>query len=329
MVPAPSPLRSSRRAVRLNRTLRAALVSAAGVSGLACAHIQSETRVEVSEREGVAPLKLGLGELVVERRVAARWMQSGPELLAEIEIHQRCRSLRWRAVLREEHIIRKDPEHTPVWEFGIAALTGSFSLAGFLAPTRFGGQTYDENGSRQSDPTAGYTTGGVFAGIAAISLVAGTIDTLRLRDEHHYADAYRPEVGDEIECATPVRRPFRQPISLEIQGLTRRSTTDDEGRLRLSLPAARPGEAHLVEGALVVDANLAVQIDFVVPYDTAEAHGHTGEVQAADWSLEAPQGPALTGPREPAHAKPAEGDFLDVGGPTSPPPTPVGEAPEG
>ena len=288
----------------------ASMLSLAATS-LACAHVVSETKIEVSERPGTEPLILGLGELVVERRIAARWMQAGPELLAELEIHQRCRSLRWQPVLREEHIIRRDPEYTPAWEFGIAALTGGFSVVGFLAPSRFGGETVDANGIRQTNPAAGYTTGGVFAGIAAISLIAGTIDAVRLRDEHHYAEAYRPEVGEEIACAAPVRRPFRQPISLEIQGHSRQVVTDDEGRVRIRLPAPRPAQAHVVTGALVLDRNLAVQIDFVVPYDTPEAHGHTGEVFVGPWSTEAPRSPAPTGDRDPMHAAPTGNDFSD------------------
>lgn len=260
---------------------------------LACAHIEVETRTEVRPVANAEPVVLGSGTQVVDRAPSAKWMQAGPELLVQIEVRQRCRALRFAPVVRTQYVERSDREHTLIWEFGLAGVMGGLATFALASPSQFGGRARGEDGRLLVDNTAGYTAGGMFLGVAALSLIAGTIDAARLRDTQVQARALDPQLGEEVPCPEAVWHPSGRTLKLVTHGRTVQAQSDEGGRARFRLPPAKAGPSRTVTAAILIDDTLAVQVDFVVPYDSPDAHGHHGQISPAQAQLERqlPEGP--------------------------------------
>jgi hypothetical protein len=240
-----------------------ALVSAASIAALlgvaGCATIETESTVELRPRAG----KAGFEAIeLVDRSILADTVQLSNTLVLRLTEARGCRSLLHVPVVRVEQVTRTDPQHAVAWEYGIAGVVGGLSVLAFTRPQLFGARAYATSGGRIEDPRAGYTTGTLFAGIAAASLTAAIIDSTRLRDDTLYTDAFEVRPGEMRSCDDD-GKPLRDQNLIFIHGQDRRSVrTDSDGRVVVTLPDGPDGTYE----AAVVYGDRAVSVHFVRPF---------------------------------------------------------------
>ncbi len=285
---------------------RLGFAAAAGPLALAlgCAQITSTSEVNLVPGSGEPRIIGATGGWELDRFYEARWLQLGNQLVVQLNEHRSCQEIVHVPVVRVEKITRR-ADATLVWEFVVAGALAGFATFAFSRPEAFGGRYIDnESGEVVVNNTAGYRTGGIFMGIAAILLASGAYDIARSRDETVYTDAFELRPGEPVACAEPVRPVAERRVALVVGEHEHEAVTDREGRARLFLPderefADRAGKvtARVVNAAVRLDDNRAVRVDFAVPYDRADAQSHTGHGE-----------PAAAGPRpEGAPAPSGEG----------------------
>jgi len=154
------------------------------------------------------------------------------------------------------------------WEFGIAAVTAAVATYAFIHPEAFSRPLLNADGQILRDPSAGYTSGGIFAGIAALSLGSGIYDTSRARDSTTYSDAEARIEGPEAPCHPPEKPWSKRTIALIVDD--RRiaaAMTDGAGRATFTLPHIDPASAErgIVQASIRADDEHAVAIDLQLP----------------------------------------------------------------
>ena len=203
--------------------------------GAGCAQISSTSEVHLVPGEGEPRVYGAPGGWELDRSYEARWVQLGNQLVVELSEHRSCRQILHVPVVRVEEIDRK-PDATLVWEFVVTGALAGFASFAFARPEAFGGQYQDESGEIVTSTEAGYRTGGIFMGIAAIMFASGVYDAVRSRDETIYTDAFELRPGDPVACAEPVRPVAERTVTLVVEEHEYAAITDREGRVRLWLP---------------------------------------------------------------------------------------------
>ncbi|MCA9659392.1 MAG: hypothetical protein KC486_13685, partial [Myxococcales bacterium] len=154
---------------------------------------------------------------------------------------RRCKTQTVVPMIREERTIR-EVDSGVYWEYGIAAVTAAIATYAFIRPEAFATPLINQEGEIIRDKSAGYMSGGVFSGIAALSLGGGIYDTIRSRDSVEYSDAEARVDGPEGPCARPEAPWSRHSVALIFaDGAALGGMTDAEGRVVFSLPAFAEG----------------------------------------------------------------------------------------
>jgi hypothetical protein len=224
------------------RPAAASSALALALSSLACAPIDSESTVTVRPAAGEPSQVIG-GEQLTTTDFWADYVQLGPRLLVQVGELRTCVRPLHRPVVRVEHIHRSTRGFV-AWDFVLGVLFGGVAGLAFARPNYFGNRLVDGQGRVVYDNTAAWVTGGIFAGMSAILLAAGVVNSIKARDETRYAGAYEVEPGPERPCSEGASqlvadRPLR--LILGADELAVEASTDREGRARFSLPREWPG----------------------------------------------------------------------------------------
>jgi hypothetical protein len=273
----------------------------------ACAQIRSTSTVEILPRPGARPLTIGApAGHITARGAEIEWEQHASTLEVRVVETRLCRELTHHPVVRVEHVDRK-PGGALYWEYGVGAAALAFGLAALIRPEFLSPEGLTPEGEVFRDTRTGYRVGGVFTALGTAFLIAGIYDSVRARDATYYADAYRLELGERIECAAP-RVPLREAtVELIVEEWRDTARTDERGRVTFALPAeldleiaAEPEPepppppstegrgmpevsavpafvTHDVrKGVIRLDPRRATAIDFAVPFASSAAAGHAG-----------------------------------------------------
>jgi hypothetical protein len=274
-----------------------------------CAQITTTTRVEVLPRTEVTPPRLASPHGQVTARGAEfDWVQRGAELQVKVVEIRRCRQLHHEPVLRVEHLDRK-ANMALYWEYGIAAAFLAVGLVGLIAPQLYSPDVVTGSGAIVKDNSVGYRIGGVFTGIGALALTAGIVDTVRSRDQTYFADAYRVQLGEQVDCAAPTSAIAKTDLEILVGRWSTTATTDTDGVATFTLPdfadepevetkvdrlpgAVEPPRPPATQqhGVIRLDDSRTVAFDFYAPYWAPEAAEHKGHrsIEAEDISAPAP-----------------------------------------
>ena len=256
-----------------NSTLRR-WVAASAVLGLipGCAQVITRSSVEVVPRDGAALVVGPPGGEVTARSVEADWTQDGDRLTVRIEESRTCNSVRHTPVTRIERVDRRTARGAMWFEYGFGAAALAAGLTGLIRPEWFSQATVTtEDGRVLEDKKTGYRIGGILTGIGSLLLVAAMIDTVRTRDQVFYADAYRREEGDVVQCMDPLVPMDGQTVELLVGKWSTVEGTDDGGGARFLLPSVEdlPEEARKVIAATAA-------------WDAAKAEADAAAAKAAE-----------------------------------------------
>ena len=299
---------------------RGAILAFALALTTGCTQITTTSRVEVMPRTEVTPPRLSSPHGQVTARGAEfEWVQRGAELELTITETRRCRQLHHQPVLRVEHLERK-AGMAIYWEYGIAAAFLAVGLIGVVAPQLYSPDVVTADGTIVKDNSVGYRIGGVFTGIGALALTAGIVDSVRSRDQTYFADAYRVELGEQVQCAAPSSPIAATDIELLVGRWSTQATTDADGLAKFTLPdfvdepptetkvdrlpgseAPAPVVGTKQHGVIRIDDARTVAFDFYSPYASPEAAEHRGRrsIEAADVSVPPPSSEATEVASEP------------------------------
>jgi hypothetical protein len=287
------------------------------IPALGCAPI--ETQVTHSEHPRSGPI-LQLGEQLVEREYVADYVQLGPRVLVELHELRMCSDTRHIPVLRMEKVERT-ANNFIVWDFVLGGLAGGFAALAFAYPKPFSRRLYGSEGQLVYDQSPAWLVGGVFAGISAILLTAGIVNSIKARDEVRFAEAYRVDLAEQAPCSEGGERPAATTTVTLVLGeanteaLTIAGTTDDAGRVRFMLPPVWPAEQPEPAGPFV-PAQLRLADEQVLTFElrvpwTEMIDAHTGRVDSRGGSGLGPgsHGDGREGPRapDPIDVPPASG----------------------
>lgn len=200
--------------------------------------------------------------------MTATWTQDGDRLDVTLTEHRRCKTLTMVPMIREERTTRT-LDAGVYWEFGIAAVTAAVATYAFIRPEAFSRPLINAEGQILRDPSAGYTSGGIFAGIAALSLGSGIYDTIRARDSITYSDAEARIEGPEAPCHPPEGPWSKRTVALIVDDRPiATAMTDEAGRATFTLPHfdATSAENERLRASIRADEEHAVAIDLKRPH---------------------------------------------------------------
>ncbi|MFV8751293.1 hypothetical protein ACNOYE_12180 [Nannocystaceae bacterium ST9] len=275
---------------------RAASFTLAASLTIACAPIDVTTTHSLQPRPGPTLL---LGEQLVDRHFEVDWVQMGPRVLVELHEERVCATVSHVPVMRIEDIQRKARGFI-AWDFALFGVTGGLAALAFARPQSFSPRLISSDGRYLIDTKVAYVTGGVFAGIATILLVAGVVNSIKATDETRYAAAYEVELGPEQACAGVDALPLRErelELVLADRAIVIAARSDGEGRARFELPVAWPEGVALPSGSklaatiTIVGELRTLAIDLRVPWWTAMIDAHTGHADTRERPLEGPRAP--------------------------------------
>jgi hypothetical protein len=261
---------------------------------IACAPIDVTTTHALHPRPGPT---LQLGEQQVDRHFAVDWVQMGPRVLVELHEQRVCAMVSHVPVMRIEDIQRKARGFI-AWDFALFGVTGGLAAVAFARPQAFSPRLIDKDGRYVIDTKVAYITGGVFAGIATILLVAGIVNSIKATDETRYVEAYEVDLGPEQACSGVDELPLRErelQLVIADRAIVIEGRSDAQGRARFELPVAWPEGLELPEGPKL-DATIAIvgeirtlAIDLRVPWWTEMIDAHTGRADTRERPLEGPR----------------------------------------
>lgn len=298
----------SRHADRTRRSGIAGLVCVGLAVG--CAPIDSGSTVRVIPKPDTQPVVLATGHGPITARGAElAWQQRGSTLAVQIHETRRCRQVWHDPVIRIEEIERK-AGGALYWEYGIAAATLGLGLAALIRPEPFSPELVNGAGERIVDRRGGYRIGGIFTGLGAIALGAGIYDTVRARDSVHYVDAYRVRLGDSTPCPRPKELLVDAPVELIIDEWSAEARTDETGLAIFELPEQgedlddeEPVSSPTLRKAVIaLDSERVLTIDYMTPFEAAQARDHRGQTAMEPSSI-----PTPPRPRTPASSEDRDG----------------------
>ena len=293
---------------------RRAVTLAAVLTG-GCAQIQTTSKVEIIAKDDAPALVLGPPAAAITARGATvAWTQRGDAIAFEIYATKRCAVLRHDPVVRVERITRSSGGAV-YWEFGVGGVLLAAGLTALIRPELFGQPALNADGERVRDTKAGYRLGGILTALSAVPLGAGVYDLARSRDEVRTTDAYRVHVGEAAACDEPELAAAGRTVEFIVGDWKTTATTDAQGHAEVKLPHVNElpssaaeldepqqvPEPHTLTGVLRLGAREALAVDFVVPYESAEAQGHSGQVVIEPQPLR--RAPPMPGKR-PDHGSP-------------------------
>lgn len=296
---------------------RRAVTLAAVLTG-GCAQIQTTSKVEIVAKDDAPARVFGPPAAAVTARGATiAWTQQRDAIAFEIYATKRCAVLRHDPVVRVERITRSSGGAV-YWEFGVGGVLLAAGLTALIRPELFGQTALNAEGQQVRDTTAGYRLGGILTALSAVPLGAGVYDLARSRDEVRTTDAYRVHVGEAAACDEPELAAAGRTVEFIVGDWKTTATTDAQGRVQVQLPGVdepptttvalddpgQPPEAETLTGVLRLGGREALTVDFVVPYESAEAQGHSGRV--------------VIEPQPLRRAPPKPGKRPDLGTPPSP-----------
>lgn len=262
----------------------ASLLAASLVLG--CAPIEVTTTHTLQPR---AEPSLAFGEQLVDRHFAAEFVQLGPRVLVELREERVCSEVTHRPVMRIEHVERKAKGFI-AWDFALAGAMGGLAATAFVRPQAFSPRLIDNNGRYIVDTTPAYVTGGIFAGIATLLLVAGIVNAIEARDESRYAAAYALELGPTQPCTTLAEQPLAHAeleLALLDGELLVTATSDAEGRARFELPAwpedlPPPEQGKLIATLTIAGELRSLALELRAPWSSELVDAHTGSASTRD-----------------------------------------------
>jgi len=267
-----------------------------------CAQIETRTDVQIIRTPDSSTHVVGppTGKPTA-RGAQVQWTQTGSAVSFDVFVTHQCTPLRHEPVQRVETITRTTGGAL-YWEFGIGGVLLAAGLTGLLAPQVFGQSVQNANGEIVQDTRAGYRVGGIFTGLSAVALGAGTYDAVRSRDEVVTTDAHIVHRGEPGPCAEPQTPVTGRTVELVVGDWQATAKTDDHGTVRFDLPPSdapppytpiapdplgvpsvldrpvEPPPQALRHGVLRLGGRAALPFDFVAPYGVADAQEHRGEV---------------------------------------------------
>jgi hypothetical protein len=250
----------------------------------ACADIRSNTMVTIVPRPGAADRVIGSPSgRIAGRGLTATWRQELDVLDVELVELRSCKTVVHEPVVRVERTTRRaGPGLAVEWVLGVG-LT-SLGIAGIARPEMLSNSHVNSEGRIEKDLESGYRLAGIALGIGVIALTSSIIDSVRARDEVHYADAYRVRDGGAVPCNEPRVPLAREDVVLIVGDHRSTVITDQHGRARFVLPpepTTKDGVREIHRGVLSFEDSRAVAVDFVVPYARALHPPHVGEVTLA------------------------------------------------
>jgi hypothetical protein len=277
-----------------------------------CAQVVTRSSVEVVPRTDAKPLVIGpSGGEITARDVKGAWTQDGDRLTVRLEESRTCNSVRHVPVTRIERVERRTARGAMWFEYGLGGGAMVGGLIGLIRPEWYSqARVTTEDGRMLEDKRTGYRIGGILTGIGTLLLTAAVIDTVRTRDEVRYADAYRREEGDVVQCMDPLAPMEGQTVELLVGKWSSVEGTDDGGGARFLLPGVEelPEDARkVVEATALWDAVKAEMDAAAVKAAEEAAAREKAEAEAA----------AKKGRKGKAKAKakkPAAGDVEAGGG---------------
>jgi hypothetical protein len=238
-----------------------------------CAQVISSSSVEVMPRTDAKALVIGpSGGEITGRDVKAAWTQDADRLTVRFEESRTCNSVRHVPVVRIERVERRTARGAMWFEYGLGGGAMVGGLIGLIRPEWYSqARVTTEDGRMLEDKRTGYRIGGILTGIGTLLLTAAVIDTVRTRDEVRYADAYRREEGDVVQCMDPLAPMEGQSVELLVGKWSSVEGTDDGGGARFLLP----GVEDLPEDARKV-------IEATAAWDVAKAEADAAAVKAEE-----------------------------------------------
>ncbi len=270
------------------RSLALALALALG-----CAPI--ETEVTHTEQPRSGPV-LHMGEQLVDRHFVADYVQLDARVMVEIHELCVCSSPRHVPVMRIEQVERTSNGFV-AWDWGLGAFSAGFAVFAFAYPKPFSRRLYGSEGQLVYDTTPAYVVGGVFAGIAAILIAAGVVNSIKATDETRYAEAYRVEAGPQTDCSDAAERALAvRDVELIVgdRALVVPGTTDERGRVRFELPGEWPAGVDTPQGPFVpavigvAGEGRVIVLDLRFPW-AGMVDAHSGRADTREGRMEGPQ----------------------------------------
>jgi len=132
---------------------------------------------------------------------------------------------------------------------------------------------------------------------------------VRSRDQTYFADAYRVQLGEQVDCAAPTSAIAKTNLEILVGRWSTTATTDIDGVATFTLPdfadepevetkvdrlpgAVEPPHPPATQqhGVIRIDDSRTVAFDFYAPYWAPEAAEHRGHrsIEAEDISAPAP-----------------------------------------
>lgn len=262
------------------------------VSGCAEIITRTETRLHRDPaREAVEATVAGsagddAGRRITSRQYGAKWRQQGAQLDIWLTQSRTCQVVYQVPIIRETRTIRT-ADAALYWEYGMAIVAGGLGVAALASPKTFSAAAIDETGQLYRDASAGYTFGGLFAGIGAIALIAAIHDTVQTRDSIETEETFVLRDGPTTTCEPPKAPASGLAVTFVLGSLRLAGSTDAAGHLQLQLPpevdAAAGGatdqqngsegprkapkvDRRVLHGSVRIGQFDAVAIDVLVPF---------------------------------------------------------------
>ncbi|MEE9386841.1 MAG: hypothetical protein V3V08_25775 [Nannocystaceae bacterium] len=244
----------------------------------ACAQITTTSTVKLVRGPG-PPLQLEPDGVVVRSTsYRAQWKQVGHELAVDLSERRSCRALLHVPVVRIEHVAKR-PDATLIWEYALGAGLGAFAGFALVRPDLFGTKLISTTGEIVYDPSSARRISTTFGSISGMLLASAIYDTARAVDSTVYADAYRVELGGPRRCRHPNPPLQHHRVELVVGKYRDEGTTNERGHVEFQLPPEpalhlpqqppTTTEKRVHHGAILVDRDHAVAVDYQTPYNAS------------------------------------------------------------